>query len=120
MTDTVIVALISLAGTLGGTFIEISLIFFALSTILGWCYYGETCWGYISHNNKAVKLIYKLLFIGVCVVGATGTGTLMWEISDTLNGLMALPNLVAIIALAGVVTKLTRDYFARNGKAPKK
>ena len=54
----------------------------------------------------------------MCVVGATGTGKLMWDISDTLNGLMALPNLIAVIALAGVVTKLSKEYFAR-GKMPK-
>jgi len=105
-----------LPGTIGGIVIQISLIFFALSTILSWSYYGVSCWAYISKNNKVVDLIYKVIFILVCVVGATGSGTLMWDISDTLNGLMALPNLIALIPLAGVVAKLTKDYFAKNSQ----
>ena len=102
-----------LPGEIGGILIEISLIFFALSTILGWCYYGEACWGFLTGNNKIVKMIYKILFIGVCILGATGSGTLMWNIADTLNGLMALPNLVALIPLAGTVAALTKEYFAK-------
>ena len=100
-----------LPGNLGGTLIEISLIFFALSTILGWSYYGEACWGYISNNNKVVITVYKVVFILVCILGASGSGKLMWEISDTLNGLMALPNLVALVRLAPVVDKITKDFF---------
>ncbi len=100
-----------LPGTIGGTIIQISLIFFALSTILSWSYYGERCWGYLTNNNKVFDLCYKVIFVVVCVVGATGSGTLMWDISDTLNGLMALPNLVSLLLLSGVVTKITKDYF---------
>jgi len=100
-----------LPGTLGGTIIQISLIFFALSTILSWSYYGERCWGYLTKDNKVFDLCYKIIFVLVCIVGATGSGTLMWDISDTLNGLMALPNLVALLLLSGVVTKITKDYF---------
>ena len=100
-----------LPGTLGGTVIQISLLFFALSTILSWSYYGERCWGYISHDNKAVVMVYKVIFVLFCVVGATGSGTLMWDISDTLNGAMAIPNLIALLALSGVVAKVTKDYF---------
>ena len=103
-----------LPGTLGGTLIQISLVFFALSTILSWSYYGERCWGYISNNNKVVNIIYKVIFILVCIVGSTGSGTLMWDISDTLNGLMALPNLVALLLLSGTVAKITKDYFRKN------
>ena len=61
-----------------------------------------------------VDVIFKVVFILVCIVGATGSGTLMWDISDTLNGLMALPNLIALLPLTGVVVKLTRDYFDRK------
>lgn len=103
-----------LPGTIGGIIIQISLVFFALSTILSWSYYGESCWAYISKNNKVVGYIYKIIFILVCIVGATGSGTLMWDISDTLNGLMALPNLIALIPLAGVVAKMTKDYFNKD------
>jgi AGCS family alanine or glycine:cation symporter len=100
-----------LPGTLGGTMIQISLVFFALSTILGWSYYGERCWGYLSNNNRLVDWIYKVIFICVCVVGAMGSGTLMWDISDTLNGAMAIPNLIALLALSGVVASETKKYF---------
>ena len=100
-----------LPGTIGGTIIQISLLFFALSTIISWSYYGERCWGYLTNNNKAVNLVYKILFILVCIVGAVGSGTLMWDIADTLNGMMAIPNLIALLAMSGVVAKITKDYF---------
>ncbi len=103
-----------LPGTFGGKIIELSLLFFALSTILSWAYYGENCWGYLTNNNKAVVLAYKVLFSLVCIVGAVGSGTLMWDIADTLNGLMAIPNLIALLLLSGVVAKLTKDYFSKN------
>lgn len=100
-----------LPGSLGGFVIQVSLIFFALSTIVSWSYYGERCWGYLVHHDRVVLLVYKLAYILVCILGAAGSGTLMWEISDTLNGLMALPNLVALLLLSGTVAQLTRSYF---------
>ena len=100
-----------LPGTLGGTIIQISLLFFALSTILSWSYYGERFWGYLTNNNKAFSLVYKAVFVLVTLVGTTGSGTLMWDISDTLNGAMTIPNLIALLALSGVVSKITKDYF---------
>ena len=103
-----------LPGTLGGTIIQISLVFFALSTILSWSYYGERCWGYLTNNNRFVDWTYKIIFICVCVVGAMGSGTLMWDISDTLNGAMAIPNLIALLALSGVVAAETKRYFGNR------
>ena len=100
-----------LPGTLGGTIIQLSLIFFALSTILSWSYYGERCWGYLCKDNKVVASIYKVVFVLFCIVGATGSGQLMWDISDTLNGAMAIPNLIALILLSGAVSNITREYF---------
>ena len=90
--------------------------FFALSTILGWSYYGDSCIGYLSGNRRAVRLVYKIVFILVCIPGAAGSGTLMWDIADTLNGLMALPNLVALIPMAGTVAELTQAYFGKTKK----
>ena len=58
-----------------------------------------------------VDIIYKVIFILVCVVGATGSGKLMWDISDTLNGMMAIPNLIALLLLSGTVVKITKEYF---------
>ena len=103
-----------LPGTLGGTIIQISLVFFALSTILSWSYYGERCWGYLSHDSKVVTSIYKIVFVLFCVVGATGSGQLMWNVSDTLNGAMAIPNLIALLLLSGTVAKITQDYARRR------
>ncbi len=100
-----------LPGSIGGIVLQISLLLFSLTTILGWSYYGECCWRYLSHGSKAVNLLYKLVFIAVCVVGATGSGALMWDISDTLNGMMAIPNLIALLLMSGTVIKITRDYF---------
>ena len=101
-----------LPGTLGGTIIQISLVFFALSTILSWSYYGERCWGYLSGDNRAVTGIYKIVFVLFCIVGATGSGQLMWDISDTLNGAMAIPNLIALLLLSGAVASITKEYFS--------
>lgn len=103
-----------LPGTLGGKIIEISLLFFALSTILSWAYYGENCWGYLTNGSKAVNLIYKIIFSLVCIVGAMGSGTLMWDIADTLNGLMAIPNLIALLLLSGTVAAMTKEYLSKN------
>lgn len=103
-----------LPGTIGGKILEISLLFFALSTMLSWSYYGERCFGYLTGGNKVVGMIYKAIFIVVVVFGATGSGTLMWDISDTLNGMMAIPNLIALLALSGVVVSITKDYFKKN------
>ena len=100
-----------LPGTLGGTIIQLSLVFFALSTILSWSYYGERCWGYLSGDSKVVTAIYKVIFVLFCIVGATGSGQLMWNISDTLNGAMAIPNLVALLLLSGAVATITKEYF---------
>ena len=100
-----------LPGNIAGTIIQISLLLFALSTIISWSYYGVQCWGYLTNNNQTVTFAYKVIFVLVCIVGATGNGTLMWDIADTLNGLMAIPNLIALLLLSGVVAKLTKDYF---------
>ena len=100
-----------LPGNIGGLIIQISLVFFALSTIISWSYYGERCWGYLTNNNKTVNFVFKIAFALMCIVGSVGSGTLMWDISDTLNGLMAIPNLIALLGLSSVVISLTKDYF---------
>ena len=103
-----------LPGSIGGTVLQISLLFFALSTILGWSYYGERCWGYLTNNNKAANLIFKVAFVLVCIVGAVGSGSLMWDISDTLNGMMAIPNLIGLLLLSGTVIQATKTYFSKH------
>ena len=103
-----------LPGTIGGTVLQISLLFFALSTILGWSYCGERCWGYLTNNNKIANLIFKVAFVLVCIVGAVGSGSLMWDISDTLNGMMAIPNLIGLLLLSGTVIQVTKAYFSKH------
>ena len=56
-------------------------------------------------------MAYKVIFVLVCIVGATGSGTLMWDISDTLNGMMAIPNLISLLLMSGVVANITTEYF---------
>ena len=110
-----------LPGNIGGTIIQISLVFFSFTTVLGWAYYGENCWRYLTNNNKVIITIYKIVFILVTLIGSTGNGTLMWDIADTLNGLMAIPNLIALLLLSKTVQTMTDDYFSKNDlKADKK
>jgi len=96
--------------------LQIALLFFSLSTILSWSFYGERCWGYLVKDNKVVMMAYKVLFIAFCIVGSVGSGKLMWDIADTLNGLMAIPNLIALLLLSGVVAKTTKEYFGKLAK----
>ena len=91
-------------------FVAIALMLFAFSTILGWALYGSRCVEYLF-GIKATK-IYQLLFIPMIVVGATTSLDIVWDVADTFNGLMAIPNFIALFALSGVVAKLTREYFA--------
>lgn len=94
--------------------IAVSLSLFAFSSIIGWSLYGTRCVEYILGTSGIRP--YQMIYIGVVVLGATMDLTLAWNISDTLNGLMALPNLVGLIGLSGVAARLTRNYFPRDGR----
>ena len=95
----------------GGWIVTLATIFFALSTILGWAYYGEVSIEYLTHNSKIAVQIYRYCYIIFVFVGAVGNLELIWSISETMNGLMAIPNLIGIIGLSKVVKTVTRDYF---------
>ena len=82
---------------------------FALSTILSWSLYGTRCFEFLT-GGKGVR-VFQSVFVIVVVIGATLELELVWNIADTLNGFMAIPNLVALLGLSGVVVKLTKDYF---------
>ena len=101
----------SVFGTLGSKFISIAVMLFAFSTILGWSYYGERAIEYLF-GLKAVS-VYKLIFILVMFIGCNASLQLVVDISDTFNGLMALPNLIAITLLSKEVIQMTRDYLDR-------
>lgn len=94
----------------GGYIVTIGIILFAYSTILGWCYYGEKSIEYLF-GAKSI-LPYRVVFILFIGVGAVAKLSLVWNISDTLNGLMAVPNLIGLIMLTPVVVSETKKYFA--------
>lgn len=88
------------------------LVFFAFTTILGWDYYSERCIEYLSKGNKKLIKVYRWLYILAVFIGPYMTVSAVWTIADIFNGLMALPNMIALFALSGVVVKETRDFFA--------
>ncbi|MEG1632470.1 MAG: sodium:alanine symporter family protein [Oscillospiraceae bacterium] len=96
-------------GKLAALFIAISLMLFAFSTILGWSLYGSRCVQYLF--GITASKIYQLVFIVVVVIGATTSLDVVWDLADTFNGLMAIPNFIALFALTGVVAKLSKDHF---------
>ena len=98
------------AGVPGGAYIvTIGIILFAYSTVLGWCYYGEKSMEYLL-GVKAV-LPYRVVFVLAIGLGAVSKLSLVWNISDTLNGLMAIPNLIGLVFLTPVVVQETKNYF---------
>lgn len=96
---------------IGGFVITLATVFFALSTILGWAYYGEVCIGFLFNNSKKAVTIYRYIYILFVFIGAVGSLDLIWSISETMNGLMAIPNLIGIIGLIKVVTTATKKHF---------
>ena len=102
---------------LGAIIIAVAISLFALSTILSWALYGSRCCEYIFKTTKCIKPYY-VIFIIITLVGCQMGSGLAWDIADTLNGLMAIPNLVALLGLSGIVVKLVKDHF--NNKSPEK
>lgn len=92
------------------------LMFFAFTTILGWNYYSERCLSYLTGSNKTFTTIFRVLYIGAVFIGPYLTVSAVWNISDIFNGLMALPNVTALIALSGITVKETKLYFDKMKK----
>ena len=80
-----------------------------ISTILGWAFYGEKCFSFLV--GEKIGKYYKYAYVLTCYLGATGSLQIIWNLSDTLNGLMALPNLIGLIMLSKVVLLMTKDFF---------
>lgn len=96
----------------GGFGVAISTVFFSLSTILGWAYYGEVSVGYLfKKHTKTAITVYRIIYVIFVFVGAIAEINTVWLIADCFNALMALPNLIALIGLSGTVVKLTREHF---------
>lgn len=89
----------------------ICLVFFAFTTILGWDYYGERCLEYLTGKDEKKIKIYRWLYILAVFIGPYMTVAAVWTIADIFNGLMALPNMIALFALSGVVVKETKRFF---------
>jgi AGCS family alanine or glycine:cation symporter len=104
-----------LPGQAGGLIVAVSLSLFAFSTMLGWAYYGEKSLEYLF-GIKAVTP-YRVVFIAAIFAGSIGTLDVVWLLSDIMNGLMALPNLIGLLFLSGVIVQETRSYFERIGRA---
>ncbi len=101
-------------GPAGQWFIAIAMLLFAFTTVLGWSHYGGKAVEYLF-GVKATK-VYKVIFVLMIVSGALMTSSLAWDISDTFNGLMMMPNLVGVVALSPMVVKITRNYINRKIK----
>ncbi|WP_034300142.1 alanine/glycine:cation symporter family protein [Alkalibacterium sp. AK22] len=97
----------------GGYIVTFGLVFFAFSTLLGWSYYGERCMEFLFGPKSII--FYRLLFIPLIVVGAVGGLRAIWALADTLNGLMALPNLIGLLILSPVIVSQTRQFFGKGG-----
>ena len=98
----------------GQYFVAVALVLFAFTTVLGWCVYGERCAMYLF-GHKALKP-FRVVFTLVVPLGALMELTFVWDLSDLFNGLMALPNLVALLLLSPVVFKMTKEYFSSHNR----
>jgi AGCS family alanine or glycine:cation symporter len=99
----------------GGICVALSTVFFSLSTILGWAYYGETSVGYLFKNHaKTAITVYRVIYVAFVFIGAIAEINVVWLVADCFNALMAVPNLIALIALSGLVFKITKEHFAKK------
>ncbi|MBP2210421.1 AGCS family alanine or glycine:cation symporter [Rhodococcus ruber] len=101
-----------LGGDWGSWIVTISVVFFAFSTILGWSYYGDRCIERLV--GRGGVLPYRAVFVLVVYLGATTELEVVWNFSDVMNGLMALPNLVGLLILSGLIARETKEYLARD------
>lgn len=103
----------------GGIGVALATVFFSLSTILGWAYYGEVSVGYLfKKHRKTAVLVYRLVYIAFVFIGAIAEINTVWLIADCFNVLMAIPNLIALIALSKVVKNATKEHFAKKRGLP--
>lgn len=104
-------------GSAGPAFIAIAILLFAFSTVLGWSHYGTKAFEYLFGTGATI--VYRVIFIVFIVFGATMSLDLAWDLSDTFNGLMAIPNLIGVISLSPIVYKITKNYVDRKIKGKK-
>ena len=109
----------SLFGDVGTVIYAVIIPLFAFTTILAWSYYGEKCVQFLfrktgAKGQKIASIVFKVAYVLLVIVAAIMDNTLAWEISDTFNGLMALPNLIGLVFMGGLVAKITKNYFDRK------
>ena len=104
--------------TIGISLVTFCMILTAYDTILAWCFYGETCCSFVLGHSKTVRTTYRVLWLPFILIGALWKSDTIWDVSDTLNALMAIPNLIALFALTGVVVVLTRGFLKGEAYTP--
>lgn len=97
---------------IGGWVVSFGIVFFAYSTILGWSYYGEKCATYLL--GEKFVLPYRIIYIATVFIGCVSTLDLVWLFADTFNGLMAVPNLIALLLLSGIIAKESKDFIDKR------
>lgn len=104
---------------IGRYIVNIGLILFAFTTAVSWNYYGEKCIQFITKSHN-VKIFYRILYIALCFVGSIGGLKVVWDIADTFNGLMAIPNLIGLFILSNAIRNLLKDYIKSQKENRKK
>ncbi len=99
---------------IGSMFIAIAIFLFAFTTVLGWSHYGTKAFEFLFGTKATIA--YKIFFVAMVMSGALMTSSIAWDISDTFNGLMMFPNLIGVVALSGLVVKITKNYVDRKLK----
>ncbi len=101
-------------GNIGQKFVAVAMFLFAFTTVLGWSHYGSKAWEYLFGAKTTV--IFKIIHVITVIFGAVMTSSLAWDISDTFNGLMMIPNLIGVVVLFPLVMKITKNYVDRKVK----
>ena len=101
------------AGHWGGSIVALALVLFAFSTLLGWSYYGEKALEYLVGSTRFTRR-YRMVWVAATFVGAITSLEVVWAVADVFNGAMAIPNLIALVLLSGVVARVTKDYRSRH------
>lgn len=99
-------------GNIGEKFVAVAMFLFAFTTVLGWSHYGSKSVEYLFGEKGTI--VYKVIFVLMIISGSLMTSSLAWDISDTFNGLMMIPNLIGVISLSGLVVKITKNYVDRK------
>ena len=101
-------------GNIGQKFIAVAMFLFAFTTVLGWSHYGSKAWEYLF--GAKTTIVFKIIHVCTVIFGAVLTSSLAWDISDTFNGLMMIPNLIGVVVLIPLVVKITKNYVDREIK----